>query len=307
MSIYKGIFSTQWSSGNIEIHVKGGILMSFYIKLLFKNWSISEIKPSKKTVLVEFDRPSKNVEIVKTTLFSYQRIITEKLVRTRITKINIPRACVRSMYKFIVNRGSVVGIPELYMSIIRKSIIEPLEYNAHKDGFSLIHASSFMYNKKTFVIVAGSKIGKSTLILNLTRKNNVNVLSDNYCFINGNIIRTIEEPFRSGRPKRFKTTFYNRSISGRPDIYEGKADFIIHLKRGVENSLNNLNAINMQMIINEINEHEKEGINYITETDPIWLEKQNLNLSDKLKFFTLSIAEGIENVEIAINQLKKLA
>ena len=61
------------------------------------------------------------------------------------------------------------------------------------------------------------------------------------------------------------------------------------------------------MIINEINEHEKEGINYITETDPIWLEKQNLNLSDKLKFFTLSIAEGIENVDIAINQLKKLA
>ena len=58
----------------------------------------------------------------------------------------------------VVNKANVVGVPELYMAIIRTTVIEPIEYYYYLKGWSLVHANVFQLKGKTCVIAAEAKL-----------------------------------------------------------------------------------------------------------------------------------------------------
>lgn len=300
-------FTTQWSNDNILISIDGGMFIRFFSKVFFKSWLTNENKMADHKIILQLGTLDKKEELIEEPFFVYQRVIDNKKIITKIGKLNFVRALVRSLYKFIFNNGSMVGVPELFMMIIRKSVFEPIEYFNLKQGWHLIHASAFEYKNKVFVLVAGSKIGKSTMISELRKTYKIQVLSDNYCLIKGDKVRTIEEPFRSASPNRFKIVFYNRSLNGRPEKFEGDIDFLIHMDRGKNNAFSRTNPLTMKEEIQRINDKEKEGICYLSKIDPIRTPKIKLELKGQKKLYSLIVAEGMENVEIAINKVIKLA
>lgn len=298
-------FSTQWEDENILISIQKGVLISYFVKVFFKNWVFGKTRKTNYYIKLKFGKKV-NLPVINTPLFQYQREINDNEVVTHISKINIIRAFVRSGYKIIMNKADIVGIPELYMAIIRKGIIEPIEYFNYKNGWTLIHASVFCFQNKIFIISAGSKAGKSTFVKTMLHDFEIEILSDNYGFIKGNKVRTIEEPFRSGKPSRHKLTFYNRSISGYSKIFEGSFDYLIYMIRGEKNAIGELNKEKLERALLEINDREKEGIYYLNDNDIIKTKEKQLQIKTDNNLFTLEVAEGKENIEIAIEKVSGL-
>lgn len=147
-------FTSQWNSHNIRIQYElKNKLHAFFIVLFFKKWISYTKKPYNKTVAVEF-RKKPGIEEIQGTLFTYQRVIKNDTIITYVYNINWLRALLRSCYKFLVTNASVVDIPELYLAIVRKSVLEPLEFYKYQEGWYLIHSSVFNYKDCTFVIAA---------------------------------------------------------------------------------------------------------------------------------------------------------
>ena len=295
-------FTTQWKEDNIAIFLEKGFLLSFFVKLFFKEWSVSERKETNSRIYV---KRGINEEEIKGKLFNYSRQINQGQIVTTISNIKVFRALFRSVYKLIANKAKVVGIPELYMAVIRTTVIEPIEYYYYLKGWSLVHANVFQLNGKTCVIAAGSKVGKSTLIKKLHSSFKVDVLSDNYCFIKGDKVKTIEEPLRSGIPLRNKITFYNRSISGYPERFEGEIDYFFILKRtDDDNEISNLNELLLSREIEKINRKDREGIFYLNTNDPIYVStKKKLLLKGSYNKNLLTMKNGIDNVDKVIHLL----
>ncbi|EDP69545.1 hypothetical protein FBALC1_00285 [Flavobacteriales bacterium ALC-1] len=299
------LFSTSWSSDNIDIEVNGGFLMSFYIKLFFKKWALLELKGSKYKVTV-YLKEELSEQKVKFSLFNYSRDNNDKIITTSINKIDLFRAAIRSFYKFFDKNASVVGLSELYMSIIRKSIVEPIEYINYTNGWRLIHATVFKLENQIFIVSAGSKVGKSTLVSKLRNEVNCNVLSDNYCFIKDNMVRTIEEPIRGGEASKYKISFYGRTINGYPDSFEGEIDYFILMKRGNKNQLTNLDFKDLNLFVNQTNNTEREGVFYLNKSDSISVKNCDINFRGKYILKELEVAEGIDNIESSINLIKNI-
>ena len=205
-------------------------------------------------------------------------------------------------------KSSVVGIPELYMAIIRKGIVEPIEYYNHLEGWSLIHANVFEYDGKTFVITAGSKVGKSTLINKLSQQFKIKILSDNYCFINKKKVRTFEEPLRGGIESRLKLSFYNRSINGYPHKFEAEIDYFIYLKRSNENYLIEINNNELEKNIRKINENAGEGIFFANNKDPLKIDSKDFIFKKgDFKSLELGMKQGLHNINTTMNLIINLA
>ncbi|WP_299121232.1 hypothetical protein [uncultured Winogradskyella sp.] len=260
---------------------------------------------SKNKVVVNFNEDLTS-HILKTPLFEYNRKKNNNVITTSIFKLNLPRAIIRSFYKFINKKASVVGVSELYMSIIRTAIIEPIEYINYKNGWRLIHASVFKINDKTFVVSAGSKVGKSTLVSRMTSEANCDIISDNYCFIKDNKVRSIEEPMRAGKASRSRISFYGRTINGYPNIFEGEIDYFILMQRGNKNQLTNLNFKDLNLSINQTNTMEKEGVFYLSENDSISIKNYDLEFGGDYILKKLEVEEGLDNIETSINLIKNI-
>ncbi|MCB0462027.1 MAG: hypothetical protein R2816_01330 [Flavobacteriaceae bacterium] len=303
--IYRS-FTTQWSDNNIKINYKGGGLFSVFINIFFKNWVSNNSRTYSDEITVNFYKPN-NGELVKTLLFDYTRNIENGKVVTYFYNLKLFRATIRSIYKFFFKNSNVVGIPELYMAIIRSAIIEPIEFLKHQAGWELTHANVFVYNDKTYVIVAGSKAGKSTLITNLNEKHYINVLSDNYCFIKDNKVITIEEPFRSGKVSRYHLSFYKRRINGYPKVFEANIDFILVMKRQSQNYISKLTFKELLCEISAINYKEKEGIRFVSDNDPIKIDNKKFLINNSnYQTFELGLAEGLKNIDKVVNIIIQL-
>jgi hypothetical protein len=297
------VFTTQWKSENIEIQYCDNIFLNFYIYIFFKSWIRKQIYPTKHKVIIQFSKEvNKPYKYQK--MYSYNRISNKHTIITTFSNIKIKRALIRSVYK-LFSKKSVIGVAELYMSVIRKGVIEPIEYLKSIQGWSMIHACVFKLNSKLFVISAASKIGKSTLIDYLIKYEDVSVLSDNYCFIKGDCIKTIEEPFRFERKRRFSMSFYGRSISGYPECFEGKVDKLIVLKRGSKNKIDTVSNNKMNKMLNQINQDSQEGISFLDSNDVI-MTHNRINNQGKYMNYEVQIAEGLHNIPEIINLLKKI-
>lgn len=298
-------FTTNWSNDNIKINYKSGGLFSVFINIFFKNWINNNLGKYSDEITVNFYKTN-NGKSIKTLLFDYTRSFENGNLITNIHNVKLFRAIIRSTYKFFIN-SNVIGVPELYMAIIRTAIIEPIEFLKHKKGWELLHANVFIYDGKTYVVVAGSKAGKSTLITNLCKKYDIKVLSDNYCFIKDNKVITIEEPFRSGKISRYHLSFYKRRINGYPNVFEANIDFILVMKR---NSQNYLSKITFKELLNEIsiiNFKEKEGVRFVKNNDPIKIKNTRLLINNAdYQTFELGLAEGLENINKVVNIIIQL-
>lgn len=304
-SIKKTSFTTQWESNNVLIDARIGTLTNYFLNIFFKGWILLRPKKAESRLVFKFSTECKGKSI-KTPLFYYSREIKENQITTVISKPKIFRSMIRSIYKFINKNTSVVGISELYMAIIRKAIIEPIEYLNYLKGWKMVHASVFRFNNKLFVLSAGSKVGKSTFVSKLKREHNCEILSDNYCFVKGNTVRTIEEPLRGGPPSRYKLSFYKRTINGYPSCFEGEIDQFIIMKRGEKNNLSKLNLEKLNVIIEEINNKEGEGIMYLDERDPVKISTEMKKIAGQYKINKLEVGEGLENISTAINLIKNI-
>jgi hypothetical protein len=299
-------FTTQWQHQNVCVQYEGNNLLdSFFLKFFFKNWISLPKKRCKRRVIVKFGILPKTNR-VNDRLFSYQREIDESSITTHINRIDWLRASTRSFYKTMFRNANVIGIPELYLAMIRKSILEPIEFYKHLQGWSLVHSSVFIYQDRTFVVAAGSKAGKSTLIKQLVKKHDVLVLSDNYAFLKDNYVKTIEEPMRGGDSKTFKPTFYGRSISGYPKAYESNTDFIIYLNRGEKNQIREIKLEALAEILFKINNEEQEGVAYLNLKDPLRSIPRKPILAATVATYELEISEGLENIAVAIDLILNL-
>jgi hypothetical protein len=146
------------------------------------------------------------------------------------------------------------------------------------------------------VISAGSKVGKSTLIRELMKTDGIIVLSDNYCFVKGDRVRTIEEPFRAAPPSTFKVDFYGRSINGYPTKFEAKIDHAVFMERGSENELYGIDASEFNKAVQRINDQEAEGVFYLNKEDVLRRDGQNFNIDPNLPFYRLCMGNGIEQI-----------
>lgn len=297
------IFTTQWKSENIEIQYCNNFFLNFYIYIFFKNWIKEQIYPTKNKVIIRFSKDI-NKPHRCSKMFSYNRINHKNTIITTFSNVNIKRALIRSIYKIFIQK-SVIGIPELYMSLIRKGIIEPIEYFKSMQGWSMIHACVFRLNSKIFVISAASKAGKSTLIDYLIKHEDVSVFSDNYCFIKGDRIKTIEEPFRYKKKKRFNMSFYGRSISGYPEYFEGKVDKLMILRRGSRNNIEAISNNKMNEMLNQINQDSQEGISFLESNDVIMTNYRINNQGEYMKY-EVQISEGLHNIPKIINLIKTI-
>lgn len=298
-------FATPWSDKNISIIVNNNFLYNFFIKIFFKKWILNNNSNISYCIEINFKKAN-NQKTINTPLYDYSRLRTHDKIITTISKSNLLRAIFRSFYKIINKNASVVGIPELYMALIRNSIIEPIEYINYINGWRLIHASVFSINGKVFIVSAGSKVGKSTLVTTLINKHKGEILSDNYCFVKGNMVRTIEEPIRGGLPSNYRISFYKRTISGYPSSYEGRIDTFIILKRGVKNKLTEINFKDVNQFIDTTNHNEKEGVFFLDINDQIRINKNKLFIKGDFTTFELEVKEGIENIDKSIEILKKI-
>ena len=235
-------FSSLWSKNNILINVEKNFMSNYFLSMFFSTW-YKKTLTTQESIVVNFKNQIHSRTVIDKNFFSYKRDIdTDGVIYTQIIKIKWVRAFLRSLYKFVYKNSSVVGIPELFLSIFRTSIIEPLEYHAVKNGWILSHAAAIKDNNKTIMIAAGSKNGKSTVLNNLLSCSSAKALSDNYVLFNGKAVRTIDEPFRAGKASFFKLNFYGRTINGSPEIFDSFLTDLIILERGSKNMLTKISC-----------------------------------------------------------------
>jgi len=293
-------FTTQWRKDNIRITYEKGVLFKFFIRLFFKTWFAEKQRDTNFNIIIKSGKGK-----IKGKLFDYNRAVGENEITTTLENVKLFRAFIRSIYKTIMNKANVVGVPELYMSAIRTTILEPIEFYFCSKGWTLIHANVFRFQGKICVITAGSKVGKSTLIKRLYSKHKVDILSDNYCFVNGSYVKTVEEPLRGGNSSRKRLTFYNRSISGYPTTFEGEIDYFFVLRRtDHENEVSLLSEPYFSQEVNKINKQAKEGIFYLSKKDPLAVkDKEEVLFKGSYKKYDLKMKNGIENIDEVINLL----
>ena len=299
------VFTSQWDSDNVLVETSKGWLTNFFLGVFFKRWISLGLKKSEQNIVLNYSN-KKRSDNIKFSLFYYSREIKGNQITTIIYRPKILRALVRSLYKFTNKYASVVGLSELYMAIIRKSIIEPIEYLNYLKGWKMIHASVFRLNGKLFIVSAGSKVGKSTLVSKLKKEHNCEVLSDNYCFVNGNNVRTVEEPLRGGPPSSYKLSLYKRTINGYPSSFEGEIDHFIIMNRGSNNQLSKLSFKDVNFIIDKINNKEKEGVCFLEEKDSLRIQKNEIKIDGNFGIYKLEVAEGLKNLNISINLIKNI-
>jgi hypothetical protein len=150
-------------------------------------------------------------------------------------------------------------------------------------------------------------VGKSTLIAELMKTEGVCVLSDNYCFIKGGKVRTLEEPFRSGLPSFNNISLYGRAIDGYPTIFEAKMDGIVFMERGKENNLETLSNSDIAQEIIRVCDKEQEGVFYLDDKDVLKLGKPRLFMDQGIPSYRLQVGDGMENIpgikQLILNRL----
>lgn len=300
----KKSFTTHWDEGNIKIEYTDSFCLNRNLKYFFNKWIYKENKKCFKKISISFGNLS-NKKKIETPFFKYSRKIGKDEISTEVANIKIGRASIRSIYKLFYSNRSVVGLSELYLSIFRTAIFEPIEFLLVEDGWFLQNASAFILNGKTIVVAGKSKSGKSTLIKELISNGNVTILADNYCFIKGHKVKTIMEPIRSGRPSRLKRSYYGKSVAGWPSLYEGKLDEILIIERG--GGMNKIEVISKdeaRELLEKINIESKEGIQFLDKKD-ILKKEYRINLED-IPCKKLYISEGLQNIRHTIKLLSKL-
>jgi hypothetical protein len=288
-------FTTQWRKNNIQICYPTDRITRFFIRLFFKTWVELPAKNFSQTASFEFSSSLLESDL-KDTLFTYSRELEGDRITTRFSNLKVFRSLLRSAYKGVNKKASVIGLPELYLALFRKAIFEPIEYFLSKRGWTLIHGSVFSYNNKTAVVSAGSKVGKSTLVRELMKTNGISVLSDNYCFLNGDRVLTVEEPFRAGSPSIQNISFYGRSVSGYPKMFEAKVDVFLFLERGQQNAIEPIKISEFILEVIQICDQAAEGAYYLNQKDILRLNKRNLSLDQQLPYYRLQAANGLDNI-----------
>ena len=298
-------FSSLWSKNNILINVEKNFMSNYFLSMFFSTW-YKKTLTTQESIVVNFKNQIHSRTVIDKNFFSYKRDIdTDGVIYTQIIKIKWVRALLRSLYKFVYKNSSVVGIPELFLSIFRTSIIEPLEYHAVKNGWILSHAAAIKDNNKTIMIAAGSKNGKSTVLNNLLSCSSAKALSDNYVLFNGKAVRTIDEPFRAGKASFFKLNFYGRTINGSPEIFDSFLTDLIILERGSKNMLTKISCKEAYGKIKNINISEKEGINHLDSDDLLFSSYiPEIKINSDINCYKLEIAEGEKNITNACANIR---
>ena len=174
------------------------------------------------------------------------------------------------------------------MAIIRKGVIEPIEFYFSNNNIFLLHASGVVINQKGVVFIGGSKQGKSTLF-NYIYNNKLadQYLSDNYIFSDGIDMKAFIEPQRYGKPKFFHHSYYGRNSRHITDIYDYTADLIILLERSDKNTFEKIDKKVATKKIVKIHNTEKEGISFLNKEDPL-NKKNNPNLDSSNFLFIIN-------------------
>jgi len=300
-------FSSLWSNNNILINVEKNFISNYFLSIFFSTWHKRTLT-SQESIVVNFRNKIHSRTVIDKNFFSYKRVVdNDGVIYTQILNIKWVRAFLRSLFKFVYKNSSVVGIPELFLSIFRTSIIEPLEYHANKNGWILSHAAAIKDKNKTIMIAARSKHGKSTVLNNLLSCSSAKALSDNYVLFNGKAVRTIDEPFRGGKASFFKLNFYGRSINGSPAIFDSFLTDLFILERGSKNMLTKISCEEAHKKIKNINILEKEGIKHLDSDDMLFSSfVPKIKINSDINCYKLEIAEGEKNITNACASIKAI-
>lgn len=298
-------FTTQWRDNNIQICYPSDWITRFFISIFFKTWANLPPKRFSQITVFQFSKSLPEPSISKT-VFNYSRELKGDRITTRISNIKLSRSLLRSAYKCINKKASVIGLPELYLALFRTAIFEPIEYFLSKQGWTLVHGSVFSYKNKTLVVSAGSKAGKSTLVREMLKTEGICVLSDNYCFLKGNRVLTVEEPFRAGIPTNKNISFYGRSISGYPTLFEAKTDNFVYMERGEDNAIDAIDNSEFISNVLQVSNQASEGVHYLDHKDVLRVNRQNLLLDQQLPFYRLQIGHGLTNIPEAKKMILSL-
>ena len=303
-SISYRCITSLWSSHNTKIIVESRLVNNYFIKRFFKSWMIDGL-PEGADVKVFFEQKNES-DVIDNGIFSYQRYFDDEgVLCTNIIKIRHYRALLRSIYKCFFKKKKVIGFPELYMAIIRTSIFEPLEFLAARSGWRIFHGAAFTLRRKTILLSAGSKQGKSTIIEAIRKIETIDILSDNYCLFNGLMVRSIEEPMRGGQPSFLEQSYYGRRIFGSPDLFESELHCLVILVMSDRNQLSEITAQEAILSLDIINKKEKEGVDFLDVADGLLNlnAKYSINMDRSIKCYRLEVAYGLENVKFAVKNL----
>lgn len=294
-------FTTQWKNNNFNIKIFTFNFIYKYFSFFLKPFLIKTKKKSDFKIELELIS-DKNLKI-KNKYLNYDRIISNKKIKTIISINNIGVLLLKTILKKIYNSRHI-GLNELTMMIIRIGIFEPIEFKLSKLNFKMIHACSFILSKKKILIIGGSKQGKSTIINYIfSNKLYKNILSDNYVFIKKNKILTLFEPSRHNNFS-YKYNYYGRGSKHIIDKQECYIDIVIFLERGAETSLKKISTSELIKYYSSIEKTSNEGINFIKKNDPLF-KKTKLSIDIKKKYH-LIMKNGLENINQTIKILKTI-
>lgn len=123
----------------------------------------------------------------------------------------ILRASIRSAYQLINPRSKTIGLFELFILVLRNTILLDVEKHLINSSFYMIHGALLSKGNSTIILVGKSGSGKSTFS-KVLEEHGWQCYGDNYVFINNNMAMTIPECQRFGQAKRFKFSFYGKNV-----------------------------------------------------------------------------------------------
>ena len=88
-------------------------------------------------------------------LLRYNRSVSNNNITTSISINQYYYTLLKNIYKNINKNVNLVGLDEIAMAIIRKGVIEPIEFYFSNNNIFLLHASGVVINQKGVVFIGG--------------------------------------------------------------------------------------------------------------------------------------------------------
>ncbi len=294
---------TNWKTNNIKIKIDRGYFFEKFSKWFFKGLIHSKGNNEYLGEIRLTIKKKANNESIKHDFFDYSRSIQEKLIVTEIYNIDIFRAIIREIYKFLFPSSSVVGIYEVFLAILRTGVFEPIEYLFSQKYGNLIHGAALFYKGTPFVLAGTSRSGKSTIVKYLQSDDSCKIASDNYLLLDSCSFKGLFEPLRGGKPSRYRSKFYGKGIYGWPDISEINPAKFFFILRSNCNSKKNIEKHEAEYYTKQIYNECKEGISFLNNKDVLKKNQKSIELPP-ISYYLITVAEGINNIKYAIRYIE---
>ena len=288
----------------ISIELNSVFLSYFVLQRYFGSNISATASTNNKNIKVKFKCFGKGKKNGIVSDYTFDRERVGSVYNTTIYTGLLIFPFLKSCYKFLFPKSSVVGIPEVYQSAFRTSVLEPFEGLLADDGFRMIHAGFVNYQKKGIIVCGKSGHGKSTIIEHLSKIDGSKVGADNYVFINGKECFFFPEPFRSGNSiSRFEFLLYGKRINGFSVLEKGEVDFFYLISRTFEEndnlSFEDIEGVYLSGIIEEMYTEEGEGL-FSKKNCPIQLNESNFSDICTIK---VGISNGSHLVRKAVDEI----